>query len=84
MFRRLLSGMDHATDGKNDMRHLIQPRGAGKSRVFRMLTPPDLVGLPKPWNGKPFRKEIRKGLGTNHLRTARRLRDIAPGDIRRL
>ncbi|WP_374643848.1 hypothetical protein [Tabrizicola sp.] len=65
------------------MRYLVQPRGPGKSWVFRMLTPPDLIGLPNPWDGKPLGKEIKKGLATRHLPEARKRRDIALGDIRR-
>lgn len=84
MSKRLLSRLDHKKAEKEDMRYLVQPRGPGKSWVFRMVTPPDLVGVPNPWDGKPLGKEIKKGLGTRHLPTARKLRDIALGDIRRL
>lgn len=35
--------------------------------MFRMLTKPDRVGLPNPWDGKPLGKEIRKGPGTRRL-----------------
>lgn len=52
--------------------------------MFRYVTPPELVGVPNPWDGKPLGKEIKKGLGTRHLPTARKMRDIALGDIRRL
>ena len=41
-----LSRMDHKETDKDDRRYLVQPRGPGKSWVFRMLTPPDLIGLP--------------------------------------
>jgi integrase len=75
--------MDHRKD-KEDMRYLVQPRGPGRSWVFRIVTPPDLVGVPNPWDGKPFGNEIKKGLGTRHLPQARKLRDIALGDLRRL
>lgn len=84
MSKRLLSRLDHKKTEKEDMRFLIQPRGPGKSWVFRMVTSPDLVGAPNPWDGKPLGKEIRKGLGTRHLPTAHKFRDIALGDIRRL
>lgn len=84
MSKRLLSRLDHKKTETEDMRYLIQPRGPGKSWVFRMVTPPDLVGVPNPWDGKPLGKEIKKGLGTRHLPTARKFRDIALGDIRRL
>lgn len=84
MSKDLLSKMDHKKDAKEDIRHLKQPRGPGKSWVFRMMTPPDLVGVPNPWDGKPLPKEIKKGLGTRHLPEARKRRDIALGDIRRL
>lgn len=76
--------MDYKKADDGDMRYLVQPRGPGKSWVFRFVTPPELVGIPNPWNGKPLGKEIKKGLGTRHLPEARRLRDIALGDIRRL
>ncbi|SIO36129.1 hypothetical protein SAMN05444722_1667 [Rhodovulum sp. ES.010] len=66
------------------MRYLRQPRGPGKGWVFKMPTPPELVGVPNPWDGRPIRKTITKGLGTRHLPSARKLRDIALGDIRRL
>ena len=79
-----LSIMDHRETEKDDMRYLVQPRGPGKSWVFRMLTPPDLIGLPNPWDGKPLGKEIKKGLATRHLPEARKRRDIALGDIRKL
>ncbi len=83
MSNGLLSRMDHRETEKDDMRYLVQPRGPGKSWVFRMLTPPDLIGLPNPWDGKPLGKEIKKGLATRHLPEARKRRDIALGDIRR-
>ncbi len=76
--------MDHNKTEKEDMRYLVQPRGPGKSWVFRYVTPPELVGVPNPWDGKPLGNEIKKGLGTRHLPTARKMRDIALGDIRRL
>jgi len=49
-----------------------------------MMTPLELVGCPNPWNGKPLGKEIKKGLGTRRLVEARKLRDIALGQIRQL
>ena len=76
MSKDVLSKMDHNKAEKEDMHYLIQPRGTGKSWVFRYLTPPGLVGVPKLWDGKPLRKEVRKGLGTRHLPTARKIRDI--------
>ncbi|MDH5529464.1 MAG: hypothetical protein OEY05_05450 [Paracoccaceae bacterium] len=66
------------------MRYLVQPRGPGKSWVFRMVTPPDLVGVTNPWDGKPFGKEIKKGLKTRRLPEARILCDIALGEVRKL
>lgn len=84
MSKGVLSRMDNNKDAKEDMRYLKQPRGPGKSWVFRMMTPSDLVGVPNPWDGKPLPKEIKKGLGTRHLPEARKRRDIALGDIRRL
>jgi hypothetical protein len=67
-----------------DMRHLIQPRGPNTGWVFRIVTPPDLIGKSNPWTGKPFGKEIRKGLKTRHLPTARKQRDICLGEVRKL
>lgn len=84
MSKDVLSKVDHSETEKEDMRYLIQPRGPGKSWVFRYVTPPELVGVPNPWDGKPLGKEIKKGFGTRHLPTARKMRDIALGDIRRL
>ena len=84
MSNELLSKMDHKMTEKENMRYLVQPRGPGKSWVFRMVTPLDLVGVPNPWDGKPLGKEIKKGLGTRHLPEARKRRDVALGDIRRL
>lgn len=84
MSKSVLSKMDHNKTEKEDMRYLVQPRGPGKSWVFRYVTPPELVDVPNPWDGKPLGKEIKKGLGTRHLPTARKMRDIALGDIRRL
>jgi hypothetical protein len=63
----LLSRMDHKETERDDMRYLVQPRGPGNSWVFRMLTPPDLIGQPNPWDGKQLGKEIKKGLATRHL-----------------
>ena len=57
----MLSRTDHRKTDKDDMRYLKQPRGPGKIWVFRMLTPPDLIGLPNPWDGKPLGKKIKKG-----------------------
>ena len=79
-----MSDTTNAKAGKEDMRHLIQPRGPGKSWVFRMATPPDLTGAPNPWDVKSLKKEIENGPGTRKLNEARRLRDIAPGDMPRL
>lgn len=84
MSKGVLSRMDHKKDAKEDMRYLKQPRGPGNSWVFRMMTPPELVGVPNPWDGKPLPKEIKKGLGTRHLPEARKRRDIALGQIRNL
>jgi hypothetical protein len=51
--------LDHTKAGKDDMRYLVQPRGPGKNWVFRMVTPPDLIGVPNPWDGKPLGREIK-------------------------
>jgi hypothetical protein len=48
MSKRLLSKLDHKRAEKEDVRYLVQPRGPGKIWVFRMVTPPDLVGVPNP------------------------------------
>ncbi|WP_157932997.1 hypothetical protein [Roseovarius salinarum] len=66
------------------MHYLIQPRGPGTGWVFRMVTPPELVGMENPWTGKPFGREIRRGLKTRHLPEARKRRDVALGEIRKL
>ena len=66
------------------MGYLKQPREPGKSWVFSMPTPPDLIDLSNPWDGRPLRKAIGKGPSTRHLPEARKRRDIALGDIRRL
>ncbi|MBY4893322.1 phage integrase SAM-like domain-containing protein [Rhodobacteraceae bacterium N5(2021)] len=76
--------MDHRKAEKDLMRYLVQPRGPGKSWVFRMATPLALVGVPNPWDGKPLAKEIKRGLGTRHLPEARTRRDVVLADIRRL
>lgn len=52
------------------MPHFIQPRGRGGSWVFRMVTPPELIGVPNVSDGKPLKKEIKKGLGTRHFTVA--------------
>ena len=68
MSRSLLSKVDYRKEGKEDMLYLKQPRGSGTGWVFRMATPPDLVGIPNPWDGEPLRKTIMKGLGTRQGR----------------
>ena len=85
LFTRKLSRMDH-TDAKDTdhMRHLNRPRGDGKGYVFRMLTPVALKGQTNPRTGKPFGKEIKLGLGTRHLPTARQRRDVILGQLRAL
>lgn len=84
MSNRSLSKTTNARTEREAMRYLIQPRGPGRSWVFRMTTPVELIGVPNPWDGSPLKKEIRRGLGTRHLLEARKRRDIALGDIRRL
>jgi hypothetical protein len=79
---RLLSKTD---DTKGDeMRYLVQPRGPGKSCVFRMATAPQLVGKVSPFTGKPFGAEIKLGLKTPRLPEAQRQRDIYLGRVREL
>jgi hypothetical protein len=69
---------------KDDMQYLTQPRGPGKSWVFRMATPDALKGMVNPRTGKPFGKEIKIGLATRHLPTARMRRDQLLGELRQL
>jgi hypothetical protein len=83
MSKKMLSIMDNTKAPREDMRYLSQPRGPATGWVFRMVTPPDLIGVPNPWDGRPFGKEIRRGLKTRHLPTARKNRDILLGDLRR-
>ena len=49
-----------------------------------MVTPPALMGLRNPWDGKRLGKEIKRGLAFRHLPDARKRRDILLGDLRRL
>lgn len=64
------------------MRYLTQPRGTGF--VFRMVTPPELIGVLCPWTDKPFRNEIKRGLATRQRTEARKMRDLVLGQIRKL
>lgn len=57
--------MHHGKTEQDDMSYLVEPRGPGKSWVFRMIKPPVLVDVPNPWGAKPLGKAIRKGLGTS-------------------
>lgn len=75
--------MDNTIESE-DMKHLIQPRGPATGWVFRMITPLELVGKPNPWTGKMLGKEIKKGLGTRRLVEARKLRDVALGEVRQV
>lgn len=84
MPKGVLSKVDHKKPEAKDMRYLVQQPGPGTGRVFGMKTPSDLVGVPNPWDGRPFGREIKKGVGTRRPPEARKLRDIALGDIRRL
>ena len=36
----------------DEMRYLVQPRGPGKSYVFRMVTLPQLIGEASPLTGE--------------------------------
>jgi len=65
-----------------DLRHLYQPRGRGW--CFRYRTPACLIGQTDPTTGKPFGREIRRGLKTRDLRQARLKRDVILGEIRKL
>lgn len=64
------------------MKYLVQPRGPGKAWAFRMRTPPALIGKVDPETGKPFGAIIKRGLGTDHLPTARMRRDETLGRVR--
>lgn len=75
--------MDHTIKAE-DMNYLRQPRGPGTGWVFRMVTPLELIGKINPWTGKPFGKEIKKGLDTRYLTEARKRRDVTLGVIRQL
>lgn len=55
-----------------------------KGYVFRMKTPPALIGTIDPKTGKPFGKEIVRGLGTRHFPTAKKKRDRILGSVRDL
>lgn len=79
----LLSIMDHKGKAE-DLHYLTQPRGPGTGCVFRMVTPLELIGKVHPWTGKPFGKEIKKGLKTRHPTEAKKRRDIALGKVRSL
>ncbi|WP_132603006.1 hypothetical protein [Rhodovulum adriaticum] len=84
MSKRLLSKCEPQEYRERRHAHLRQPRDPSKSWVLKMVTSPDLVGLPNPWDGKAFLKTIARGPGTRHFLSARKLRDILLGDIRRL
>ena len=79
---RLLSKTDN-NEG-NEMHYLNQPRGPGKSFVFRMTTPTTLIGKKCPFTGKPFGAEIKLGTGTRSLPEARKKRDLYLGRVREL
>jgi hypothetical protein len=66
-----------------DTKFLFQPRGPKTAYLFRMATPPILVGRVNPHTGKPYGTEIRESLGgTRDLRKAREERDHRLGEIR--
>lgn len=63
--------------------YLIPPRGNRRSWVFRMKTPPVLIGLPIPGKpGKTFGSEIRRGLGRCSVVGAGHKRDAMVGQVR--
>lgn len=66
------------------MRFLKPARALGTAWQFRMRTPAALIGRVDPATGKPFGNEIKRGLGTTHLPTARKRRDTVLGRIREL
>ena len=66
-----------------DTLHLFQPRGRGTAWIFRIKTPAILVGKLNPRTEKPYKTEIREGLGaTRSLMAARKVRDVRLGQIR--
>ena len=68
--------------GDEDMNYLRQKQGGGW--MFRMATPLALIGKPNPWDGKPFGKEIVRGLGTKRIGEAKLKRDVLLADVRKL
>ena len=75
----VLSKVDNKGDG--DMHYLTRGRGPGSAWGFRIKTPPSLVGAADPDTGKPFPREIKRGLGTRRLAEERRKREILLGRI---
>ena len=66
-----------------DTRYLYQPHGPGTAYLFRMRTPAALVGRPNPRTGKPYKGEIKEGMGAvRSLREAVKQRDMLLGAIR--
>jgi hypothetical protein len=65
--------MYNIMDDKNmlDTLYLFQPRGPGTAYLFRMATPPILVGRINPRTGKPYGREIRESLGGTRTRSQR-------------
>lgn len=66
-----------------DTKFLFQPRGPKTAYLFRMATPPILVGRTNPRMKKTYGREIRESLGgTRDLKVAREERDRLLGAIR--
>lgn len=73
---------DVDTEGVPEDMLYIRPPTKRKGYSFRMKTPPLLIGTTDPKSGRPFGKEIVRGLGTRHLPTARKARDRILGEVR--
>lgn len=68
-----------------DTTFLFQPRGPGTAYLFRMATPPVLIGRINPRTERPYGREIRERLakgGIRNLKDALKQRDLLLGQIR--
>lgn len=74
---------DMAGDDMLDTKYMTQPRGEGTVWVFRMRTPEILVGRTNPRTNRPYGNAIRESLKSRSLVSARRIRDVLLGQIRR-
>lgn len=65
------------------MKYIIQPRGDGTAYQFKIRTPSILRGMTDPTTGKQFGTYIKRNLGgTNHLPTAKKVRDMRLAEVR--